>query len=187
MDTRGDGGARKGCTFKAPWTLSLLTFINRFMNVKPHWYNHPNHSQHQELWVKYTGKTTMAVNQKISLNFKKPILSKQVANSSVFYNSIKPLVLLKVTTTDITWPNAILLPEVYLYFYSDNNILLSLHWKPLYASVGFNSLPSLCREKEKCFQGNCVISGAMTSRVERFSCSSLFSKMLYTAIKCVRW
>lgn len=152
MDTR-DGGAGKGRAFKAPWKLSLLTFMNRFMNVKPHCYNHPNCSQHQELSVKYTGKNTMAVNQKISLNFKKPILSKQVANSSAFYNSIKPLVLLKVTTTDITWSDTISSPEVYLYFYSDNNILLSLHWKPLYAFVQFNSPPSLVQRKGEVFSG----------------------------------
>lgn len=71
------------------------------MNVKLHWDNNPNHSQHQKLTVKYTGKTTMAVNQKVSLKFKKPVLSKQVANSLVSHNLINSLVLLKITTTGI--------------------------------------------------------------------------------------
>lgn len=71
-------------------------------NIKPQWGNNQDHSQHQKLTVKYTGKTTMAVNQKINLEFKKPVLSKQVTNSSVLYSLINSLVLLKVTTTGIT-------------------------------------------------------------------------------------
>lgn len=42
--------------------------------------------------------------------------------------------------------------------------------------------PVQCREREKCFQGNRVMSGAAC-----FLCSSQTSKTPYTAIKCVKW